>query len=161
MNSVFFCSSSKTWCICSEPNGFLFSIFVRSLFSTNRALRHDTSPYKPIGKIRCVLGHQRLGERFFFFHSLPLSLYFCLSFLSQASDPKKSEQGRKVAATNKLILWSTRQRVWMCLQAYLVVFFSLFLQTFYRYYYYYYHHHHRFRLLVIAKERKRKEATRN
>lgn len=140
--------------MCTEPSGFLFSIFVRSLFSTNRALRHDTSSYKPIGKIRCVLGHQRLGERFFFFHSLPLFLFF----LSQVSDspPKKCEQGRKVAVTNKLILWSTQRCMWGCLRAYLVVFSSFFLQTFYAY-----HHHHRFRLLVIVKKRKRKEAARN
>ena len=125
----FFRQTKRHVCAVSRVD-FFFSIFVRSLFSTNHALRHDTSFYKPIGKIRCVLGHQRLGERFFF---LPFSFslssasrffFFFFSFATWWS--QTSEQGRKVAVTNKLILWSTERCLRGCLQAYSLAFLPSF-----------------------------------
>jgi hypothetical protein len=44
---------------------FSFSIYVRSLFSTNHALRRHINSRKPIGKKFFLLQRQRLGERFF------------------------------------------------------------------------------------------------
>ena len=111
----------------TEPSGFLFSLFVRSLFSTNRALRRDTSSCKPIGEIRCILGHQRLGERFF-----PLrSILFLRSFfllLIPTRRRKNCERGRKVAVTNKLHpLIDTMMHAWVLFASiYSLVFSPLF-----------------------------------
>ena len=67
---------------------------------------------------------------FFFFRSLSLFLlllvffFFFFSFATWWS--QTSEQGRKVAVTNKLILWSTERCLRGCLQAYSLAFLPSF-----------------------------------